>query len=350
MRNRYAACIGRGVRRSVAIALAAIVAACAAPPPGSAAGPASGGATAAPAAAKAVWPLRGTGAPSADAIRRRPIVVRVPNDPTARPQSGLADADLVFEMLVEGGITRYAVVFHSRDAQSVGPIRSARLSDLQYLPMLRGILAHVGASGPVLDRIREAARGRAFVDVDQFEHPEAYDRVASRAAPQNVYTSTQRLREAAKDQGGVDVPVLEFDAAVPAGGTILASLALPYTGAQRVEYRFDSGSYARVQDGKPTTDDGAKKDVRPDDVVVIKTDITEVRSIVEDELGSFSLDIRSTGTGPVVVLRDGQRYDGTWSREATEMYRFKDAAGKPLRLKPGLVWIHVVPLDFDVGG
>lgn len=338
--------------RTLALLLAVplLIGACAGPA-GSAPQASASGAAAQPTAARAAtWPLRGSDAPNADAVKRRPIVVRVPNDPTARPQSGLADADLVFEMLVEGGITRYAVVFHSRDTQSVGPIRSARLSDLQYLPMLRGILAHVGASGPVLDRIRDAAKGGAFVDFDQFQHGDAYDRVSSRAAPQNVYTSTQRLRDAAKDTAKVDVPALEFAASPPGGGKPLISLALPYTDGQGVEYRYENGGYTRIQDGKPTPDDAAKKEVRPDTVVIIKTEITEVKSIVEDELGSFSLDIRSTGTGPVVILRDGQRYDGTWSRQGTEMYRFKDASGAVIGLKPGLTWIHVVPLDFATGG
>ena len=335
--------------RRLVVLVAAVLVACSgnpSTPPGAASS--SSGAPAS-AAAKAIWPLRGTEAPSADAAKRRPIVVRVPNDPSARPQSGLADADVVFEMLVEGGITRYAVVFHSRDAQTVGPIRSARLSDLHYLPMLRGILAHVGASGPVLDRIRQAAQSGQFVDLDQFRHGDAYDRVSSRPAPQNVYTSTQRIRDAAKDSAKVDVPALEFDAAVPAGGKAAASLVVPYAGAQRVEYRYENGAYTRIQDGKPTQDDAAKKAVAPDNVVVIQTEISEVKSIVEDELGSFSLEIRSTGTGPVVILRDGQRFEGTWSREGTDMYRFKDASGKPLKLKPGLTWIHVVPLDFDLG-
>ena len=327
-----------------------VVSACAAAPNGGA--PGSGSAApsgAATQAAKAIWPLRGTEAPNADAIKRRPVVVRVPNDPTARPQSGLADADVVFEMLVEGGITRYAVVFHSKDTPNIGPIRSARLSDLHYMPMLRGILAHVGASGPVLDRIRQAAQSGAFIDLDQFQHADAYDRVGTRAAPQNVYTSIQRIRDAAKDTATVDVPPLEFDAAAPAGGRALASLVLPYTGAQRVEYRWDGQSYERVQDGKATTEGGSQTAVRPDNVVVIKTDITEVKTIVEDELGSFSLDIRSTGSGPALILRDGQRLDGTWSREGTDMYRFKDTSGKPIKLKPGLTWIHVVPPDFDLG-
>ncbi|HKC91308.1 MAG TPA: DUF3048 domain-containing protein [Candidatus Limnocylindria bacterium] len=335
--------------RWLALLSVAAIVACGGPTAAPSTAPSGAPAASAAAPAKAIWPLRGTDAPSADATKRRPIVVRVPNDPSARPQSGLADADIVFEMLVEGGITRYAVVFHSRDAQAVGPIRSARLSDLHYLPMLRGILAHVGASGPVLDRIRQAAGSGQFVDLDQFQHGDAYDRVSSRPAPQNVYTSTQRLRDAAKDTAKVDVPALEFDAQTQPGGKPVSGIQLRYAGAQAVSYRLENGAYARIQDGKPTPDDAAKKDVAVDNVVIIKTDITEVKSIVEDELGSFSLDIRSTGTGPVVILRDGLRYEGTWSREGTDMYRFKDSSGKPLKLKPGLTWIHVVPLDFDTG-
>ena len=335
--------------RRLSLVVVALLVSCSGTPSVSASATPAPSSASAPAAAKAIWPLRGTEAPSADATKRRPVVVRVPNDPSARPQSGLADADIVFEMLVEGGITRYAVVFHSRDAQTVGPIRSARLSDLHYLPMLRGILAHVGGSGPVLDRIHQAAGSGQFIDLDQFQHADAYERVTSRPAPQNVYTSTQRIRDAAKDGTKVDVPALEFDAQTQPGGQHVSGIQLRYTGAQAVSYRLENGAYARIQDNKPTADDAAKKDLVVDNVVIIKTDITEVKTIVEDELGSFSLDIRSTGTGPAVVLRDGLRYEGTWSREGTDMYRFKDASGKPLKLKPGLTWIHVVPLDFDTG-
>jgi hypothetical protein len=144
------------------------------------------------------WPLRGTVAPDALAIARRPVLVRIPNDLSARPQSGLAKADMVWELLAEGGITRYMAVFHSQEADQVGPVRSARLSDLHYAPMLRGILAHVGASSIVLAGIRKAAARGEFVDVDQFLYPAYYTRVSFRSAPQNVYTSTERLREAAR--------------------------------------------------------------------------------------------------------------------------------------------------------
>ena len=309
-------------------------------PPSPASSSAATSATSSAAPAKAVWPLRGTDAPSTDATKRRPIVVRVPNDPSARPQSGLEQADVVFEMLVEGGLTRYAVVFHSMDADRVGPIRSARLSDLELTPMLRGILVHVGAQTQTLERIRDAAKRGDFVDMDQFAHGDAFDRVSDRPAPQNVYTSTKRIRDAAGDSARVDVPPLPFgesQAAAKEAGTV----TVPYAGDTRVTYEVGSDGFKRTQGGRAS-------DVRPANVIVIRTDIKEVAGYVEDELGSLSLEIRTTGEGPAVVLSAGKRYDGTWSRSGTDGFRFRDASGKEIRLRPGLTWIHVVPMTFTI--
>ncbi len=325
---------------ALAVLLASGCATGTAPPAATASSAPAAPASATPAPAKAVWPLRGTDAPSVDATKRRPIVVRVPNDPSARPQSGLAQADVVFEMLVEGGLTRYAVVFHSQDADKVGPVRSARLSDLQLTPMLRGILVHVGAQAQTLDRIHQAAGRGEFIDLDQFSHPEAFDRVSERPAPQNVYTSTKRIRDAAKDTAKVDVPALPFGDN-KASGKDVGTFTVPYAGETRVTYDATADGFKRTQAG-PT-------DVTPTNVVVIKTDITDVPGYIEDELGSLSLDIRTTGEGSLVVLSGGKRYDGKWSRSGTDGFRFTDGSGGEIRLRPGLTWIHVIPMSFDVG-
>jgi hypothetical protein len=326
---------------ALAVAAGLVLAACGAGTAPAAPGSAIVSPAATTSAAKATWPLRGTDAPNADATKRRPIVVRVPNDPSARPQSGLAQADVVFEMLVEGGLTRYAVVFHSQDADKVGPIRSARLSDLQLTPMLRGILVHVGAQPQTLDRIREAAKRGDFVDVDQFTFADAFDRVNDRPAPQNVYTSTKRIRDAAKDTANVDVAPLPFGE-TKGSGKDAGTLVIPYAGDTRVTYEVTGDGFARMQGGKKT-------DPSPTNVVVIKTDIKEVPGYVEDALGSLSLDPRTTGDGPVVVLTGGKRYDGTWSRSGSDQFRFTDPSGAEIRLRPGLTWIHVVPLSLDLG-
>lgn len=332
--------------------MAVVLAACGptAPPP--ATGTATPAAAGAPAPAAANWPLRGSAVGASGQAQRRPIVVRIGNEPAARPQAGLSKADLIMEVMVEGGTTRLAVVFHSQDADRLGPVRSGRLSDLHYTPMLRGILVHVGAQATVLQRIRDAARSGGFVDVDQFEHAGAFDRISERSAPQNVFTSTARIREAAQkagDRGNVTVPPLEFASEPPAGGRPAASFTVPYAGNHRATYAFEGGTYKRTQGGATTTDEATKAEVRLDNVVVIKTDFTEQPDIVEDELGSLSLEVRSTGTGPVVVLRDGQRFDGTWSRQGTDMYKLADASGKAIALKPGLTWMHIVPVSFDLG-
>lgn len=97
-------------------------------------------------------------------------------------------------------------------------------------------------------------------------------------------------------------------------------------------------------------DDEAKKEVMPDTVVVIKTEIKEIPGTA-DVAGAPSLDFRATGSGPVVILREGKRFEGTWMRGgSSDLYRFADSAGAPIPLKPGLTWIHIVPQDYDLTG
>jgi hypothetical protein len=336
--------------RAILITFAVLLAACGGGAPG---GP--GQVAAPPAKVANWWPLRGTSASDSDAIHKRPVVIKVANDPAARPQSGMAQADLVLEIPVEGGITRYALVFQSQDPSKVGPVRSARQSDLNYLPTLHAILAHVGASESVTQMVRDAAKSGSFVDIDEFQHADAFERVAGKVAPYNAYTSGSKIRDAAGDAGRarVDVPGLQFDASVgKAAAKEGASLAIPYTGASKVTYAFDAaaGSYRRTQGGQTTMDADAKKEVMPDNVVVIRTDVKEIPGTA-DVTGAPSVDFRATGTGAVVILREGKRFDGTWSRGGTsDMYRFADSAGAPIPLKPGLTWIHIVPDDYDLAG
>jgi len=297
----------------------------------------------------AAWPLRGTPASDASAIHRRPLVVKVANDPGARPQTGIADADLIIELPVEGGLTRLSVVFQSKDPSRVGPVRSARQSDLNYLPTLHAILAHVGASESVTKMVRDAASSGGFVDIDEFQHADAFERSTDRVAPYNAYTSASKLRQAAGSaaEQSVDVGALEYGDA-QAASTDGATLTIPY--AERVRYEFDParGAYHRTAGGTKTLDTAAGE-VLPENVVVIKTDVKDIPGTA-DAAGAPSVDYRGTGSGPVVIVRDGKRFDGTWSRQGTEMYRFADASGKEIGLKPGLTWMHIVPTSFDLSG
>ena len=293
----------------------------------------------------AVWPLRGTPAPNADAARTRPIVVKVAADANARPQTGLADADLVLEVPVEGGLTRYSVVFQSKDPQKIGPVRSARQSDLNYVPALHAILAHVGASEQVTKLVRDAASQRGFIDVDEFQHGDAFERSTDRPAPYNAYTTGAKLRQVAGSDK-VSVAGLKFGDA-PANGKDGATLTVQYSDG--VTYTFDSGkgAYHRAYGSGGKTMDGSTE-VMPDNVVVVSTDVNEIPG-TSDAAGAPSVDYRATGGGPVVVMRDGKRYEGTWSRDSADaLYTFKDAAGAVIALKPGLTWMHIVPMSVHV--
>ena len=285
-----------------------------------------------------VWPLRGTQAANADEIKRRPVVVKLGNDVTSRPQSGLKEADAVFELEAEFGITRLAVVFHSQDSDRIGPVRSGRLSDLEISPMLKAILAHVGAEPQTLDRIREASRRGDLVDVDEFTHAGAFERVRDRPAPFNTFTSTRRLRDAAKDTAKVDVPAFLFGES-KASGAAATTLTLKYTAPEmEVTYELAGEAFKRTQGSRAT-------DVQPANVVVIKTEIREGHLV--DEFGSRAHEVRSTGDGPLIVLSAGKRYEGKWTRQSGEAFRFADTSGAEIRLRPGLTWIHIVPLTFE---
>jgi hypothetical protein len=327
----------------------AVVTACG--PNAPAAAPSASGTTEASVATAPTWPLRGGAADAA--AKRRPLVVKVANDANSRPQTGLLQADLIIEIPVEGNITRLAVVFHSQDPARVGPVRSARQSDLNYLATLKSILVHVGASETVAKLVRDAAKTGAFVDVDEFEHPGAFERTTDKPAPYNTYTSGEKIRRAAGDKGAerVDVPSLPFDGAVKGGASKTYTAGDAFTvrypaASQLVTYEYDgSGGYRRTQGGDKTTDGG--KPVLPQNVVIVKTEVGELPGTA-DAAGAPSVDYRATGTGPLLVFRDGKRFEGTWSRQGTEMYKLTDSAGAVIALRPGLTWLHIVPATLDI--
>jgi hypothetical protein len=206
--------------------------------------------------------------------------------------------------------------------------------------MLRGILVHVGAQTQTLGRIRDAAAKGDFVDLDQFTHAAAFDRVSDRPAPQNVYTSTKRIRDAAADSAKVQVPALAFGEMFVSAKDV-TTFTVPYAG-DPVTYEAAGNGFRRTQGGKAN-------DVDPANVIVIKTDVKDVPGYVEDDLGSLSLDIRLTGEGQAVVLSGGKRYDGKWTRSGNDQFRFVYGSGTEIKLRPGLTWFHVVPMSFDIG-
>lgn len=302
-----------------------------------------------------IWPLTGLPAAADASITRRPINARLPNDPNARPQYGLNKADIVFEMIVEGGVTRYSAIYHSKDADVLGPMRSYRFSDLHITQMLRGALASSGSTIEERDAVTQSIKDGNMLSVDAERDGAPYYRVAFRPAPNNEFTGTPALREAINRAGGagpVDVPALAFlppGNSDPAAGGFSSgqpakTVTVPFQGVWASTFTWDAAAngYRRSQGGALTVDGDGSGPILAKNVIVMTTDIW-VTSVVEDQLGSRGLDYRMTGGGPVSVFRDGLRVDGTWKRDSViDMFTFWDSAGKQLLLEPGQSWIHFI--------
>jgi hypothetical protein len=327
------------LRMIAAVLLAVVAAAC------------SGGEPAAPAPAApttsappAVFPL--TGLPTGgDAKAARPALsIKVDNTRKARPQAGLNDADLVHEELVEGGLTRLLVTYHSKDAGEVAPVRSVRPVDGPLLRQLGGgLFAFSGGAAGVVDRVRPAS-GATFVGIRQA--PAAYRRAADRPAPYNVVTSTAALYEAGRSIApGLrpPPPFLSFADEPPAGGRPVRQARLRFSPSSRAAWRWDAaaGRFVREQDG--TQDrlvDG--RPVTTDNVVVLRVAIRLDEN--RDVLGNRTPDPVVIGQGRAWLLRDGRLVAGTWRRSApTQPLRVLGQDGKPLALRPGRTWVELLP-------
>jgi len=305
---------------------------------------------------KPLWPLTGLPASDGAAIHRRPLNVRIPSDVNARPQTGFAKADLVFEMIVEGGVTRYALIFHSQDSENVGPVRSYRYSDVPITRMLRGVIVSSGATVDEAAAATTSIKSGELLSVDdqRTPQPNPYFRVSTRTSPNNLYANLLLARKAASAIGGdkpVDVPPLRFlpspdhDAAAGgfAGAVPASTLTIPFL-REPTTYIWDSGAngYRRSQRDVRTVDPDGNTPVLARNVVLMWTNISTTTT-VEDNLGSLGLDYVMTGGGKASIFRDGRRQDGTWKRDnPLDQFSFYNQSGEEIALSPGQSWISFV--------
>ena len=310
------------------------------------------------------WPLNGR-ALSGGPVGRRALNARIDNSPAARPHYGISEADMIFELLVEGQITRLAALFHSADPGTIGSIRSARLSDRYITPMIRGALVYSGATVEETDAIRRDAATGAYYDLNASYVAAGYYRVSTRPSPYNMFTSSSAVREAVNrlgGGGGVAIPRWDFirraDHAATEGGFGAAqaatALTIPYRTNATVRYEYDAASrtYARWQDTRGTMvreiDAANGVAIRASNVVIIHTEIWET-SIIEDIFSSRGLDMNLVGEGPATIFRDGLRLDGRWGRASIyDAFSFYTTVGERIYLSPGQTWVHPIPHSWVV--
>jgi hypothetical protein len=285
-----------------------------------------------------------TGEPADPATRNRPaLVVKIDNNQDkSYPQFGIASADVVVCEGVEGGITRLMAIFHSHDAETVGPIRSARSSDLHLAePLGKPLFAYSGTNGNFQDLINRSP----LIDLSPNKLPGAYHRDASRPAPYNLFSGTPKFYAAAPASATAPNPLFRFAAAgAAAAGDPVSKLDLHWKMPDRptstsVSWSFAGGKGSRVQGGKSTVD-ASGATIAPRNIVVLFVQYPD--SGERDQSKSIVPEAKLQGVGEAWVIRDGMVTKGTWTKPGDESpIQLTDGAGKSIDLLPGKTWVEL---------
>jgi hypothetical protein len=290
-----------------------------------------------------------TGEPTSDgrAVPDRPMLaVKVENTDAAYPLAGLDRADLVYEEIVEGGITRFVALFHCREAERIGPVRSARTTDPKILGPFqdRPVLAYSGAARKVVKHLQEAR----IIELTEASAPSAFERDAARVSPHNLFTATGRLWAAARKAGarGTPTPVFEVSEEPLRGARKAREVRIVFSPLSETGWVWRRDGWTRLLEGAPMTLENGRPIVAANVVIQI---VRVRQDTIIDASGAPSPLVEMTGTGRAWVLRDGRAIRATWER-ADEgdptVFRTKD--GEPIALAPGVTWVELVPTTGEV--
>ena len=283
-----------------------------------------------------------TGLPVADeaATKSNVTAIMIENSPDARPQSGLQQADVVYEAIAEGGITRFAALYQQQRPELIGPVRSLRMYYLDWVAPYDPSIAHVGGSLYALQEVRNGSHK----DIDQFHNPGTYWRTSDRYAPHNVYTNFAHL-DALNSQRGYTQsnpqPIARQNTMPPGGAASSVNVTMSsqtYDSA----WQYDAGSktYLRSQAGAPHTDREAGQ-ISSQVVVVLKM---HMDTVMED---GWRENYHTSGTGDAVIFAQGQAHEVTWHKESMrkQMFFTTKSNNKPFELPRGKTWMTAVPAN-----
>jgi hypothetical protein len=278
---------------------------------------------------------------------QRPFAVMVNNFSAARPQSGLPHADMVWEVLAEGGITRLVAIFQSDNfTDPIGPIRSNRPYLIRIGEALGSVLVHAGASNDGYDVLQHQHKDY----LDEITNAGSYFyREKFRKAPHNLYSNLEKLREGAlkkKYKQTVTIPTFPFSdtgatgSGVPAQTVNLHFLLKDY----KVSYAYDASKklYLRSINGKPHTDLTSGDQLSATNLVVLGA-----KHKTYDDYGRLEVNLESGG--PAVLIQLGKAVECKWVRSADGVIRLmKD--GQELPFVPGKTFYHIVPMTPTFAG
>ena len=278
---------------------------------------------------------------------RPALAVKVENLPSARPQTGLSWADIVYEEPVEGGITRFIAIYQCQDAARIEPVRSARFTDVDILVQLgKPVFGYAGGVAAVESAVRRA--GIIDVNYQTVRGAKAYHRDPNRLAPHNLYTSTKELYAAARGlfQPAAPEPLFTYTSRLPKRvGKKVTVVHAPFSTASDVFWRWSSSKrvWLRFHGTVPhVSSDGTQFSAKNVIVQVVKTELTDVT----DANGVRSPKAITVGTGKAYVFRGGKVIVGKWVRSSVhDVTKYLDSKGQEIPLSIGNTWIELLPVD-----
>jgi len=291
-------------------------------------------------------------------MKRRPVAVMVNNHVIARPQSGLNSADLVFEALVESGITRYLVIFWSDAPEKVGPVRSARNYYLQWLNPLDALYIHDGCAKSTNPEANACGNlyNYGIKDLSTVGSWRWDDGV--RYAPHNEYNSITNAWDYAANLDWNDFPDVESwsfkrDALPEERGNVTIAEISFHTrmdngGAYDVKWTYDpdTNTYLRRIGGRLDIDQETNTQVWAKNVVIQEVDTSPAYD------GTARIIIKTIDKGDATFLIDGKIEKGSWEKKSrTDRTTYYDSDGKEIQFNRGRIWIEAVPTDdgrFDI--
>ena len=276
-----------------------------------------------------------------DSLTAPSIAAKIDNHPAARPQVGLERADLVFEELVEGGLSRYVAVWHSDVPDEIGPVRSIRPMDPDIISPLGGIVAYSGGQYQYVQAMKDTPVYNAIHG--QPDTRDTFYRTDLKRSPHDVIVKapvviSQHLDLAAPvQQFAFSLDVASSTAAKE--GSLTSSMDLVLGGSAKPSWVWDEarGQWLRFMTGGDPDTDFAGAQLGTVNVVVLRVDVTYAKVIPKTEL---------LGSGEAWVSTGGRTVHGTWSKSSpVSPIHLVDDNGVTIRLAPGNTWIELVPTN-----
>lgn len=273
---------------------------------------------------------------------QRPVAIMVENHPDARPQSGLSAADVVYEALAEGGITRFLAVFQNNDASVIGPVRSAREYFAQLADEWAALYVHVGGSNEVISQLKKG-QYQNLSDANEYTNGDFFVRSKVKPQPHHIFTSIKNMRELISlhnysNQANFKPWLFKQDN--PATATPVSVISIDFSRpGYEVSWQYDAvtNSYKRLQYFQPHMDEASKSQITAKNVVL---EIVQVTPVPNDKLLQVDIDLQSGGKA--LMFLDGKVITGTWKKQANKT-RYYDSGGKEVLFNRGPIWVELVP-------